>query len=176
MTHAEEELLPLGFRFVEKEESAPGCVKKIILSISHLKLQFECDCPAYPHIKSLGCAIHANEAKSGGNFSVDEAKHLTFLLNSNPMMSLPTYKCLLCSTTTIYPHACPVFFSKGVKQISVEQFKLACIADTELSDEQVEVLMKFVVLESEEEVLEFCAILQKYRPNLEKKFTKQITH
>lgn len=89
-------------------------------------------------------------------------------------MGLTTSKCLVCGTTTIYPHACPEFFTKNMRQISVKQFKLACIADNELSDEQVEVLMKLVVLNSEEGVLEFCAILQKYRPNLEKKFVKEM--
>lgn len=60
------------------------------------------------------------------------------------------------------------------KTLTVEEFKLACIFDDILTDEQVEVLMKMVVLNSEEEVLEFCAILHKYRPALEKKLAVEL--
>lgn len=59
--------------------------------------------------------------------------------------------------------------------LSVEQFKLACISDDVLTDEQVEVLMRNVVLASEEDVREFVAILHKYRPNLEKRFFNRLT-
>ncbi|MBI4119819.1 MAG: hypothetical protein HY456_03175 [Parcubacteria group bacterium] len=58
---------------------------------------------------------------------------------------------------------------------TLEQFKLACISDEEFTDEQVKVLSDKVVLQSEEEVVEFLAILNKYRPELLKKFTKEIT-
>lgn len=60
------------------------------------------------------------------------------------------------------------------KTLTLEEFKLACISDEELTDEQVNVLMKMVVLESEEEVLEFFAILHKHRPALEKKFAAEL--
>ncbi len=60
------------------------------------------------------------------------------------------------------------------KTLTVEEFKLACISDDKLTDEQVEILMNMVVLNSEEDVLEFCAILHKYRPALEEKFATEI--
>ena len=63
-------------------------------------------------------------------------------------------------------------FTKG--KLTVEQFKLACISDTEINDAKVEILMHKVVLESESDVVEFCAILRKYRPCLEKKFFRQV--
>ena len=56
------------------------------------------------------------------------------------------------------------------KELSVEQFKLACISDDVLTDSQVWVLMQNVVLTSEEDVREFAMILHKYRPNLERRF------
>ena len=59
-------------------------------------------------------------------------------------------------------------------KVTIEQFKLACISDIEINDTQVEILMKKVVLESEKDVIEFCAILQKYRPELEKKFFRKV--
>lgn len=57
-----------------------------------------------------------------------------------------------------------------LKKLSVEQFKLACVSDDVLTDEQVMVLTRTVVLESEDDVLEFEAVLQKYRPNLVRRF------
>ncbi|MDP3792580.1 MAG: hypothetical protein Q8Q89_02515 [bacterium] len=57
-----------------------------------------------------------------------------------------------------------------VKELSVEQFKLACVSDDTFTDDQVWVLMQSVVLTSEEDVREFAAILHKYRPNLERRF------
>ena len=56
------------------------------------------------------------------------------------------------------------------KELSVEQFKLACISDNVLTDSQVWVLMQNVVLTSEEDVQEFAMILHTYRPNLERRF------
>ena len=61
------------------------------------------------------------------------------------------------------------------KKLSVEQFKLACISDNVLTDEQVWVLMQDVVLNSEDDVREFAAILHKYRPILEKRFFPKLT-
>jgi len=56
------------------------------------------------------------------------------------------------------------------KGLTVEQFKLACISDEKLTDNQVWVLMQNVQLGSEEDVREFAAVLHKYRPNLERRF------
>lgn len=53
---------------------------------------------------------------------------------------------------------------------TVEQFKLACILTEEFTDAEVAFLMKDVVFESADEIIEFCAILRTYRPKLEKKF------
>ncbi len=58
--------------------------------------------------------------------------------------------------------------------VAIEEFKLACMAEEEFTDEQVNILMKTVVLGSEEEVVEFCAILRKYRPALEKKLLAEL--
>src|SRR3989344_7093179 len=58
--------------------------------------------------------------------------------------------------------------------LTVEQFKLACISDDKFTDEQVWALMQNVVLGSEDDVLEFAAILNKYRPNLERRFFPNI--
>ena len=57
-----------------------------------------------------------------------------------------------------------------VKELSVENFKLACISDDVLTDDQVWMLMQSVVLTSEEDVRELAGILHKYRPNLERRF------
>lgn len=57
-----------------------------------------------------------------------------------------------------------------LEKLSVEQFKLACVSDDVLTDEQVVVLTQTVALESESDVLEFEAVLQKYRPNLVRRF------
>lgn len=56
------------------------------------------------------------------------------------------------------------------KLSSIEEFKLACISDDVLTDEQVWVLMQKVVLGSEGDVREFAEILHRYRPNLERRF------
>lgn len=63
-----------------------------------------------------------------------------------------------------------------VQKLSVEQFKLACVADEEFTDDQVYVLAKNVVLNSEDEILEFAAILDKYRPNLKRRFFSEIPY
>lgn len=57
-----------------------------------------------------------------------------------------------------------------VQRLTVEQFKLACVSDDVLTDEQVMVLAKKVVLSSEDDVREFATVVQKYRPNLERRF------
>lgn len=57
-----------------------------------------------------------------------------------------------------------------LNKLSVEQFKLACISDDVLTDEQVQILAEHVVIDSEDEVREFVAVIQKYRPNLVKQF------
>jgi len=57
---------------------------------------------------------------------------------------------------------------------TIEQFKSACLAEDELTDDKVEAIMNDVVFNSEEDVKEFCAILHKYRPALEKKLAKKL--
>ena len=57
-----------------------------------------------------------------------------------------------------------------VQELSVEQFKLACVSDDVLTDDQVMVLARRVVMNSEDDVREFTAVVHKYRPNLEMKF------
>lgn len=57
-----------------------------------------------------------------------------------------------------------------LKQRSVEQFKLACVSYDVLTDEQVMVLAQRVVIRTEDEVREFVAVLEKYRPNLVRRF------
>jgi hypothetical protein len=61
------------------------------------------------------------------------------------------------------------------KELTVEQFKLACVADEEFTDEQVWALMQNVVLSSEEDVKEFALCLHEYRPNLEKRFSPKLS-
>jgi len=79
MTYAEQELGPLGFKFVEKKEIRPGFIQKIVLSFCHLKLQFDCGCPDYPHIKTLGCPLH--HKGPGGSHSIETAKEITSLFS-----------------------------------------------------------------------------------------------
>lgn len=62
------------------------------------------------------------------------------------------------------------------QKLSVEQFKLACVADEEFTDNQVYVLAKNVVLNSEDDVLEFAAVLDKYRPNLKRRFFPEMPY
>lgn len=69
MTCVENELLPLGFRSEERNS------KKVVLSIGHLKLLFDCGCPAYPKIIALGCPIH-HPGSPGGSWPVEEAKKI----------------------------------------------------------------------------------------------------
>ena len=68
MTHVEQELKPFGFNLVESSQA------KVVLSISHLKLQFDCVCPAYPNIKALGCPLHSTSP--GSSWPVEEAKRI----------------------------------------------------------------------------------------------------
>ncbi len=74
MTYAEKELQPLGFHLSDTEVNSLGFARKIVLSFGHLKLQFDCVCPAYPNIKALGCPLHAHETPSPGSWPVEEAK------------------------------------------------------------------------------------------------------
>lgn len=55
-----------------------------------------------------------------------------------------------------------------LKKLTVKQFGLFCF--NVLTDEQVQVLAQKVVTDSKDEVREFVAILQKYRPNLVRHF------
>ena len=57
-----------------------------------------------------------------------------------------------------------------IQKLSVEQFKLACVSDDVLTDDQVMVLARRVVLNSEDDVREFAVVVNKYRPNLERRF------
>ncbi len=72
MTYVENELRPIGF----KTESKQGNIfkQKVVLSIGHLKLRFDCVCPAYPTIKALGCPLHHDGP--GGSWPVEEAKKI----------------------------------------------------------------------------------------------------
>lgn len=54
--------------------------------------------------------------------------------------------------------------------LTLDQFKLALILNKEFTDYQIKSLMKRTILVSEEEVLELCAILSKYRPDLYKEY------
>lgn len=51
--------------------------------------------------------------------------------------------------------------------ISLQQFKLICILQDEFTDEEVSQLMLEVIIESEEDLKEFCGVLHKYRPEIE---------
>lgn len=77
MTYAESELQPLGFHLLSTEADPVGFELKIVLSYNHLKLQFDCVCPAYPSIKALGCPLHAHETSLPGSWPVEEAKKLS---------------------------------------------------------------------------------------------------
>ena len=70
VTYVEKELLPIGFMVVGSESTD----KKVVLSFGHLKLQFDCCCPAYPYIKALGCPLH--HSGPGGSWPVEEAKQI----------------------------------------------------------------------------------------------------
>ncbi len=71
MTYVEEGLRPLGFRFVKRDERY-GVVTNVVLSIGHLKMVFDCVCPAYPSIRALGCPVH--HKGPGGSWPVEDAK------------------------------------------------------------------------------------------------------
>lgn len=75
MTYAEDELLPLGFHLKEKDG------ERVVLSISHLKLQFDCGCPAYPNITALGCPIH-HPGHPGDSWVVEEAKKIPIAIGT----------------------------------------------------------------------------------------------
>ncbi len=72
MTYVEKELRTLGFKLVESGQ------KRVVLSISHLKLQFDCACLSYPDIKALGCPLHHTDP--GGSWPVEEAKRIASLM------------------------------------------------------------------------------------------------
>lgn len=74
MTYAEHELQLLGFRLSATEVDSVGIERKIVLSHNHLKLQFDCVCPAHPSIKALGCPLH--HEGPGGSWPVETAKKL----------------------------------------------------------------------------------------------------
>ncbi len=76
MTYAERELQPLGFRTVSRKGE-----NEIILSFDHLKLLFECVCPAYPSIKAMGCPLH--HEGPGGSWPVDDAKKIVMTHSKN---------------------------------------------------------------------------------------------
>ncbi|MFH1036473.1 MAG: hypothetical protein V1756_00180 [Patescibacteria group bacterium] len=79
--------------------------------------------------------------------------------------------CYLCDETLPCPQ-----HSEGFKRrepVTLEGFKVCCISE-EFSDEQLDTLMGMLILEFEEDVVEFCAILHKYRPALEKKFAENL--
>lgn len=70
---AEAELAPRGFKLVRENE------KEVVLQFGHLKFLFECDCPAYPTTKGLGCPIHCNY--TGGSWPVEKARGVAIFLD-----------------------------------------------------------------------------------------------
>ena len=58
---------------------------------------------------------------------------------------------------------------------TLQEFKIVCVSCEEFTDDEAEVLMKNVQFESEDDVVEFFAMLKKYRPELEKKIAAEIT-
>ncbi|MBI5732440.1 hypothetical protein HY967_00570 [Candidatus Jorgensenbacteria bacterium] len=80
MTYAEQELQPLGFHLLDTEADSVGFEKKVVLSFHHLKLQFDCVCPAYPRIKALGCPLHAHETSLPGSWPIEDAKKVATAL------------------------------------------------------------------------------------------------
>ena len=72
MTYAEQELKPFGFHLVE------GGARSVVFALSHLKLRFDCACPAYPDIKALGCPLH--HEGPGGSWPIIEAKKISAIL------------------------------------------------------------------------------------------------
>ncbi len=80
MTYAERELRPLGFHLLSADADRVGFERKIVLSYGHLKLQFDCVCPAYPSIKALGCPLH--HEGPGGSWPVTTAKKLPQALSA----------------------------------------------------------------------------------------------
>lgn len=89
MTYAERVLKPLGFNLIEqsvinpserldREDIRPGIREKVVLTFSHLKLQFDCVCPSHPHIKALGCPLHHEGL--GSSWPVEEAKQAALVI------------------------------------------------------------------------------------------------
>ena len=60
------------------------------------------------------------------------------------------------------------------KPITLENFRLFCISDEEMTDEEIRSCLGMVFPKSEEEISEVCNILHKYRPVLERKLIKQL--
>ncbi len=72
MTFAERILAPLGRKLVAK--TGNPFEKQVVFSIGHLKLQFDCVCPAYPDIKAMGCPLH--HEGPGGSWPITDAKKI----------------------------------------------------------------------------------------------------
>lgn len=75
MTYAEKILVPLGYKFVAK--NGDPFEKQVVLSIGHLKLQFDCVCPAYSTIKALGCPLHHDGP--GGSWPISDAEKIAII-------------------------------------------------------------------------------------------------
>ncbi len=80
MTYVEKELLPLGFHKESERRNDIGFEEQIVLRFRHLKLQFDCVCPAYPSTKALGCPLHAHETSLPGSWPVEQAKKIPIAL------------------------------------------------------------------------------------------------
>lgn len=98
MTYAERELSPLGFILVE------GTENKVVFSLGHLKLQFDCCCPAFPNIKALGCPLH--HSGLGSSWPVEEAKKIS---TNTTRENESLHTCGLCgaeypTTEALYAH------------------------------------------------------------------------
>ena len=58
---------------------------------------------------------------------------------------------------------------------TLEDLKLVCIQTDEFTDDEVwEFFVKNVILSSEEDIKEFCAILHKYRPAVEERYVAEM--
>ena len=76
MTYAEKELQSFGFRLVSEKRDSVGFEQQVVLAIGHLKLLFDCVCPAYPSTKALGCPLHAHETSLPGSWPIEHAKKI----------------------------------------------------------------------------------------------------
>jgi len=75
-----------------------------------------------------------------------------------------TYRCLICGTTTPFPHNCPAFQEN--KNVTVEIFRLSAVSLNEFTDSQVKNLFLSLEVNSVEDIHQAISILKKHRPEL----------